>query len=160
MYEGKETKIIEVIGIPQQHTGESKLYIEVMHQHTEVVTEFFWKARSKIEKGEIEKILKEASLTYTNLVEAKGDIPLSIDLGDSKPLSEPDARKKMQELNDTQFEVEMEKDRSLIEIARSVFMQNQKYGYEVVHQIHNPNLRQTLLYHFIPVGMGLDHHTT
>jgi len=104
--------------------------------------------------------LKEPSLTYNDLTDAKGILPKSIDLGDSTPLSEQDARKKLQELNSKEFEVEMEKDRNLIEIARSVFMQNPKFGYEVVHQIHNPNLHQTLLYHFIPVGMGLDYQTT
>jgi hypothetical protein len=104
--------------------------------------------------------LKEATLNYRNLVDAKESLPKSIDLGDGQPLSETEAKAKMQEVNGTQFEVEMEKDRVLIGIARAVFMQNQKYGYEVVHQIHNPNLRQTLLYHFIPVGMGLDYHTT
>jgi len=159
-YQGNESKIIDVTGIPQQQTGECKLFIEVMHEHTEMVTEIFWKARAKIEHEEIDPILKESNLIYNNLVDAREKLPKSIDLGDGKPLSESAARVKMQEISGTQFEVEMEKDRILIEIARAVFMQSPKYGYEVVHQIHNPNLRQTLLYHFIPVGMGLDYHTT
>ncbi|MHA1746712.1 MAG: hypothetical protein ACTSWW_11985 [Promethearchaeota archaeon] len=159
-YEGNESKIINVTGIPQRQTGEAKLFIEVMHEQTEMVTEVFWKARAKIEHEEIDPILKESSLIYNNLVGAKDALPKSIDLGDSTPLSESEARVKMQDINETQFEMDMEKDRVLIGIARAVFMQAPKYGYEVVHQIHNPNLRQTLLYHFIPVGMGLDYQTT
>ena len=159
-FESHESKIIEIIGKPLQKTGDCALYIDVMREKNEVVTEIFWKARSKIEHAVIDPLLQEKHLPYTNLEDFLASLPKSIDLGDIVPISEAEAREKMLELDANQFEMDMEKDRALIEIARAVFMQAPKFGYETVHQIHNPNLRQTLLYHFLPIGMFLDYHLT